>query len=189
MPFMSATEKDLTPFKKRGGKMIQYHGLADPLVSPKFSIETYKSVVEFNSKNKNRGRDHDDHNGRGDDESGALAETQDFYRLFLVPGMGHCSGGQGPTNFGTSATGTITNGDPSDDIFVALEQWVEKGIPPRSIIASGTNKGVTPNVPFTRPLCPYPQKAVYAHGDTNQASSFVCRADDDNDNDHDHDRY
>jgi hypothetical protein len=178
---VTAIDPDLRDFKKRGGKMIQYHGLADPLVTPKLSIEYFNSVVDFNSRSQSNGRDEDDDHGND-----GLAHTQDFYRLFLVPGMGHCGGGQGPTSFGTSATGTITNGDPSNDIFVALEQWVEKGIPPRSIVASGTNKGVTPNVPFTRPLCPYPQRAVYTSGDTNQASSFVCRADNDDDHGHDH---
>ncbi len=193
-------DPDLRAFKKRGGKMIQYHGIADGLVSTKFSIETFNNVVDFNRTQNDHGHDNGHHNGQHDgrqnghengDEFDALAETQDFYRLFLVPGMGHCSGGQGPTSFGANATGTITNGSPSNDIFVALEQWVEKGIPPRSIIAAGTNNGVTPSVPFTRPLCPYPQTAVYKKGDTNQASSFVCQADnghdDDHGNDHGHD--
>jgi Tannase and feruloyl esterase len=188
-------DPDLRAFKRRGGKMIQYHGMADGLVSTMFSIETFNNVVDFNRSHDGHGHDNSHDKGRGHengDESDALAETRDFYRLFLVPGMGHCSGGQGPTSFGASATGTIANGSPNNDIFVALEQWVEKGIPPRSIIAAGTNNGVTPSVPFTRPLCPYPQTAVYKTGDTNQASSFVCQADnghdddDDHGNDHDH---
>ena len=96
---------------------------------------------------------------------------QDFYRLYMVPGMGHCGGGIGPNNFGN---GFSTSTDPAQNIFAALEVWVEKGTPPERLIGSGqsvTDRGKT----LTRPLCVYPQVARYrGTGDPNEASSFTC---------------
>jgi feruloyl esterase len=80
------------------------------------------------------------------------------YRLFMEPGVGHCGGGAGPYRF---------------DAVSVLEQWVEKGQAPDSIIASHEFGG---KVDRTRPLCPYPQVAVYkGSGSTNEAANFVCR--------------
>ena len=77
----------------------------------------------------------------------------------MVPGMGHCGGAAGPNR---------------PDIFGALEQWVEKGIAPQKIVASGV-RGDDPTKALTRPLCPYPQVAKYkGEGDPNDAASFVC---------------
>jgi feruloyl esterase len=84
--------------------------------------------------------------------------TDEFARLFMAPGMLHCAGGPGPNNF---------------DAVAALEQWVEKGTKPAQLIASHATNGV---VDRTRPLCPYPQVAVYTKsGSENEAASFVCR--------------
>jgi feruloyl esterase len=94
-----------------------------------------------------------------------LRRTQEFARLFLDPGVGHCSGGAGPD--------TVNAGSP-------LQQWVEQGIAPDQIIASKVTNGVTI---FTRPLCPYPALLRYTGvGDPTQASSFVCIDDGDRDN-------
>ena len=83
----------------------------------------------------------------------------DGYRLFMVPGMGHCSGGEGPNTF---------------DMVAALEEWVEHGRAPDRIIASHLAKGT---VDRTRPLCPFPQTAEYTGaGSINDAANFVCRA-------------
>jgi feruloyl esterase len=80
------------------------------------------------------------------------------YRLFMAPGMGHCGGGEGPNSF---------------DALSALEQWVEHGQAPDQIIASRVVDG---RVERTRPLCPYPQVAVYkGTGDANMAANFVCK--------------
>jgi feruloyl esterase len=80
------------------------------------------------------------------------------YRLFMEPGVGHCGGGAGPYRF---------------DAVGVLEQWVEKGLAPDSIVASHEFGGV---VDRTRPLCPYPQVAVYkGSGSTNEAANFVCK--------------
>jgi hypothetical protein len=85
-------------------------------------------------------------------------DTPDFVRLFLVPGMQHCQGGPGATSF---------------DGVAALERWVEDGVAPERIIASHTANGV---VERTRPLCPYPQAAVYkGKGSTTDAANFACK--------------
>jgi feruloyl esterase len=90
---------------------------------------------------------------------GAAARIQDGYRLFMAPGMGHCSGGEGPNTF---------------DMVAALEQWVEHGKAPDRIVASHSTGGA---VDRTRPLCPYPQVAVYkGTGTVDEAANFDCKA-------------
>jgi feruloyl esterase len=87
-----------------------------------------------------------------------VRDVQNFYRLFMAPGMAHCSGGTGPNTF---------------DMQAALEQWVERGIVPDQIVATHAINGV---VDRSRPLCTYPKIAVYkGNGDTNDAANFVCR--------------
>ena len=88
---------------------------------------------------------------------GGLDKTRDFYRLFMAPGMGHCSGGPGPNQF---------------DALTALEQWVEKGVAPDKLIASHSTNG---KVDRTRPLCLYPQVARYkGTGSIDEAANFAC---------------
>jgi len=90
---------------------------------------------------------------------GDQAKVRGGYRLFMAPGMGHCGGGDGPNTF---------------DMVAALEQWVEQGRAPDNIVASHSTKGT---VDRTRPLCPYPQVAVYSgSGSTDDAANFTCRA-------------
>lgn len=89
---------------------------------------------------------------------GGVNAIQAAYRLFMAPGMAHCGGGDGPNSF---------------DMVDALERWVEQGTPPDRIIASHATGGV---VDRTRPLCPYPQVAVYSgSGSPQEAASFACR--------------
>jgi feruloyl esterase len=77
----------------------------------------------------------------------------------MAPGMGHCSGGEGPSVF---------------DMVGALERWVEHGQAPDRIIASRAANG---RVDRSRPLCPFPQIAVYTGtGNSDEAASFACRA-------------
>jgi feruloyl esterase len=86
-----------------------------------------------------------------------LRDTKTFYRLFMAPGMQHCSGGPGPTAF---------------DMVEPLEQWVEKGVAPERVTASHITNGA---VDRTRPLCAYPQEAVWkGSGSTDDAANFVC---------------
>ena len=80
---------------------------------------------------------------------------QAWARLFLVPGMTHCLGGPSTDDF---------------DTLDAIQAWVEHGVAPDRIVAKGSAFPDT-----TRPLCPYPQYARYASGDTKSAASFQCR--------------
>jgi feruloyl esterase len=84
-------------------------------------------------------------------------EQSGWMRLFMVPGMGHCAGGIGPDQA---------------NYLRAIDDWVENGNAPESIEASRTRDGETD---MTRPLCPYPQVAVWdGEGDSNDAASFSC---------------
>lgn len=144
---LDAADPDLRPLRDRGGKLIVYHGWSDADISPLGSIDYYEDVISVLD-------------GTGDREH-ALRETQDFFRLFMAPGMGHCRGGPGPDQF---------------DALTALERWVEHGEPPERIVASRISDGV---VERTRPLCPYPQVAKWTGtGSTDDAANFVCAAPD-----------
>ena len=136
-PILNATSPDLRAFRDRGGKLLQYHGWNDQLISAQNSIDYYDSVLSF---------------------FGRAGDVASFYRLFMAPGMAHCSGGTGPSTF---------------DMQAALEQWVERGVAPDRVVATRAVNGV---VDRQRPLCPYPQVAVYnGSGDTNDAANFTCR--------------
>jgi feruloyl esterase len=136
-PILNATNPDLREFRRRGGKLLQYHGWSDQLIAPENSIAYYESVQTL---------------------FGSAAEVQSFYRLFMAPGMAHCSGGTGPNGF---------------DMQPLIEQWVEHGIAPDRVVATRSINGV---VDRSRPLCVYPKTAVYSGmGDTNDAAHFICR--------------
>jgi feruloyl esterase len=132
---INAIDPDLSKFKAHGGKLLMYHGWNDTAIAPENSINYYGTVL------KKMG-----------------AKQDEWYRLFMIPGMQHCGGGPGPNQFGGMA---------------ALERWRESGTAPDVMMAShvtGTN------VDMTRPLCPYPQVAVYkGTGSTNDAASFSCK--------------
>jgi feruloyl esterase len=174
-PVINSTSPDLSDFKALGGKLIMWHGWADPLVNTQNSINYFQSVVAFmhnrHKKDFNRAA------------RGPAKETEDFLRLFLAPGMAHCSGGPGLNTF---------------DTLTALERWVEEGIAPDKLIASQTTLPFPNNVmtkapppgDFSRPLCPWPQSARWTgKGSARDAANFVCaRRDRDDDDDRDDDR-
>jgi feruloyl esterase len=135
---VNATSANLSAFFGRGGKLLMYHGWSDMLISPRNSVNYYTSVAQA---------------------MGGDAKVRDSIRLFMAPGMGHCAGGDGPSNF---------------DKVSLLEAWVEQGKAPDRIVAARLTAG---QVDRTRPLCPYPQVAAYSgSGDTNDAANFVCKA-------------
>ena len=132
---LSATNPDLRPFFARGGKLITYHGWTDQQVMPENSINYMKSVVATVGE----------------------AEADASYRLFMVPGMNHCGGGDGPNKF---------------DMLGALELWREDGKAPEVVIASHATGG---KVDRTRPLCAFPEVAKYTgSGSTEDAANFAC---------------
>ena len=135
-PVLDALNPDLSAFQSRGHKLMVYHGWADWLVPPGEAINYRDAVLA------RQGRD--------------ARKTDEFYRLFMIPGMAHCGGGPGLTGF--------SGMDP-------LVKWVENGIAPDSIVVSGKPGGVA----VQRPVCPYPQVARYrGSGEIHDAASFVC---------------
>jgi feruloyl esterase len=129
--FVDAVDPDLRGFKGHGGKLLLYHGWNDFGITPENTIYYYESVL------KEMGNEQDD-----------------WMRLFMVPGMGHCSGGDGPHSF---------------DAIEALEQWREEDIAPDQIMGSNPQSGLA------RPLCPFPQYAEYdGTGDLKDASNWKC---------------
>lgn len=162
---LNANNADLTPLKRRGGKLIMYHGFADPFITPLVGLDYYAAVVDHTG-----GGDGDDRHGKS-----ALEETREFARLFMVPGMNHCAGGpganvfNGPANLGGPE-------DPEHDVVMALDRWVTQGVAPDKIVATKfVNDKPASGVAFTRPLCPYPEVARYrGAGDATNAANFVC---------------
>ena len=133
----NATDPNLAAFMSRGGKLLIYHGWADQQVVPMSTINYYDSVLHT---------------------MGGAAQASNWLRVFMVPGMGHCRGGDGPNTF---------------DTVTALETWVEHGKAPDQIVASHSAAG---KVDRTRPLCAYPMVARYkGTGSIDDAANFVCR--------------
>jgi feruloyl esterase len=122
----------LTSFAGRGGKMIVYHGLSDQAMATGALTGWYEQLSPRNA-----------------------AGPQDWARLFLIPGMTHCGGGQSTDQF---------------DMLSAIQNWVEKGQAPDRVVASGRAFPET-----TRPLCPFPKVARYDGGDVKDQRSFSCR--------------
>ena len=140
-------ETDLSVLRERGAKVLVYHGVADPIFSAADTADWYQRLQDANK-----------------------GEAGDFARLFMVPGMNHCSGGPTADQF---------------DAITALVNWVERGQTPERITARARGAGanvVNTEVPAswgaarTRPLCPYPQVAQYkGSGDMESADNFNCR--------------
>ena len=104
---------------------------------------------------------------------GNLEETERFYRLFMLPGVGHCGGGPGPNNFGQE-TQIAVSPDPEHDVVSALMQWVERGTAPEKLITTKfNNDDPKQGIQMQRPLYPYPTEPVYnGTGNTDKAESF-----------------
>jgi Tannase and feruloyl esterase len=132
----SASNPDLRQFRRNGGKLLMYQGWSDPFEPPAATTQYYRAVERL---------------------MGGRAAAQSFYRLFMVPGMGHCSGGEGAWSI---------------DYLSYLESWVEQGTAPRQLIGRHPAESGQPG--FSRPVYPYPLRAKYkGSGDPRAASSFI----------------
>ena len=132
---LDAKSPDLRAFAQRGGKVLVYHGWSDAAVSPLRSVAYYDDVCAFMG-----------------------AKTDEFFRLYMVPGAFHRTCGVG---FGEV------------DWLTPMVQWVEKGIAPKEII--GAHRTPEGELDRTRPLCPYPGVAQYkGQGSIDEADNFEC---------------
>jgi feruloyl esterase len=132
--FLNATNPNIDAFKAKGHKLILWHGWADPALTPLASIR-YQDQV----------RAHD-------------AKSDEYFRMFLLPGVLHCGGGAGPD---------------AVDWTAVMDAWVEKGTAPDRVVARKMANG---GVVRSRPLCVYPQHAEYkGAGSTDDEASFVCK--------------
>lgn len=126
---------NLSSFQGRGGKLLFFHGVSDPWFSAQDTVQYYERLAADN----------------------APAVLQDWSRLFLVPGMGHCSGGEQTLD--------------RFNMLEAIANWVEKKQAPERIIATGAGMPGE-----SRPLCPYPSFAQHNGGaDRRSAASYSCR--------------
>lgn len=131
---LDAKSTNLAPFRKRGGKMISYFGWADTAINPLPMVGYYESL-----------------------QNAMNSPPQDFFRLFMVPGMFHCAGGAGADQI---------------DVMTPVIEWVEAGIEPATITGNNVVDGA---VKFSRPHCPYPQETHYkGSGPADSAKSFEC---------------
>jgi hypothetical protein len=137
-PYSDIMSADLEDAHNRGAKILMWHGGADPLIPWRQSVHYYREAISA-------------FGGNAQPEKG-LANLRPWFRFFLAPGVGHCGGGVGPQ---------------PQAMFDAMVSWVEKGVAPDTVLASGGGR--------TRPLCAYPQTAIYnGSGSTDDAASFHC---------------
>lgn len=128
---------DLARFRSHGGKLMVYHGASDSSISVKDTLRWYTQMSHRMG-----------------------TDTGDFARMYVVPGMAHCSGGPATDSF---------------DMLPQLVAWVEKGTAPDAVTAKASNPGYFNTSQRTRPLCPQPKQARYkGHGDINMAENFSC---------------
>jgi feruloyl esterase len=143
---LNNSSPNLRAFRRAGGKLILWHGWADPLISPLHTLEYYQKVAAYFA-------------GQPGPEDAQVAAIEDFARLFLAPGVNHCGGGPGPDQF---------------DALGALENWVERGVAPERIVASHLTHGTVDRTrplcayPSTA--------VYTGHGSTDEAANFACRA-------------
>jgi hypothetical protein len=132
----TATYYNLTSFIGHGGKQIFYHGEADPWFSANDTVRYFEQIGEAN---------------------GMAQPVDEYGRLYLVPGMAHCQGGERtPDSF---------------DLLTPLVEWVENGSAPAAVPATGRSMQGE-----SRPLCAYPSYAHYKGGDAARAGNYECRA-------------
>ncbi|WP_321784400.1 tannase/feruloyl esterase family alpha/beta hydrolase [Paraburkholderia sp. J94] len=134
-PLNDATNPDLSAFNKAGGKLILWHGWADQHISPLFTIQYYEAMQNT---------------------MGATT-VNDFARLYLVPGVGHCGGGEG---------------FPNIDLVSQITAWAEHGTAPNAVMTYQTDSSDA--VTASRPVYPYPAVAQYAgSGDWHNGANWT----------------
>lgn len=141
---INTDDPDLAAFARRGGKLMTWHGVNDEMIQVQGTINYYERVAQ---------------------NAGGLAKAGDFYRMYLVPGVGHVQ------NNGTSNEAANPPIPRPGQFYELLVNWVEKGAAPDRI------ELVTPadKPRRSQPVCPYPQKAAYVAGGPDEASSYRCR--------------
>lgn len=161
-----ANRTDLSRFKARRGKLLMFMGWQDPVGAAPEAINYYEGVVARSA---------------ADTPAARHTDTQSFLRLYMIPGMAHCRLGPGATFFSTQMRRSLPPvEDARHDMVRALHQWVERGTPPETLIATNFDNPDSPDrkIAFQRPICVYPQRARYKGGPQNSAASFRCEADD-----------
>jgi Tannase and feruloyl esterase len=134
---------DLGAYKNRGGKILSWHGLADELIFPQGTVNYYHRVAI---------------------QSGSMASAQEFFRLYMVPGLGH-----GTPNGTSNATAVVPNFTPTQ-MYDLLTDWVEKGVVPDQVVLQASGGGQTRSMP----ACVYPKAITYVSGDPKLAASYTC---------------
>jgi feruloyl esterase len=139
---------DLSKYKARGGKILQFHGLADGLIAPQGSLHYYEAVSA---------------------KMGGYDKVKEFYRLYEVPGMGHCGGvGSVDRLEGVSPAAKPPLPTPNQ-FFDELVTWVEQKKAPEQMVLTNTQ------TQLSRPICDFPKKPAYIGGDRNLATSYACK--------------
>lgn len=148
-PLMASDNPDLSEFRARGGKLISWHGFNDRAIMPRGTIVYYARVVNF--------------------FGGNYRDVQQFFRLFLAPGVEHCAGGAAPQPGPLRRSEEILASQ--QNLFQSVVDWVERGQAPDRVLAAQSLAGGKTR---TRPLCPYPAFAKYTSGSPDDDANFVC---------------
>lgn len=135
-PYSDIISTDLHDARKRGAKILMWHGGADQLIPWRQSVHYYRETAE---------------------RFGGFKHLQSWFRFYLAPGVTHCGGGAGPQ---------------PQALFDTMVNWVENGVAPDSILSTNTTLG-------SRPMCPYPQTAIYngSPADPKLLTSWHCGGD------------
>jgi hypothetical protein len=161
---LTDTFDNLDAFKASGAKMITVVGTNDQLIMPRGVINYYRVMAARYAEGSD--------NAATADPSDRFRGVQKFFRLFHAPGVGHC----GLPIFNNGSLGPWPQGGAD---FNAVINWVENNVAPSQVIGSGHTAPVPPGpTTLTRPLCPYPQTAVYnGSGTVTDATNWHCGGD------------
>lgn len=141
---INTSNPDLSGFRKHGGKLLTWHGMADEVIPVQGTIHYYNNVAR---------------------RMGGLDRLREFYRFYLVPGLGH-----GTPNGTSNHSAVIPNFEPGQ-MYAALTAWVEQKTPPPGSMTLKAGEGAAAR---SMPICPFPEKITYVAGDPKQAASYTC---------------